>query len=107
MRKREPISIKATYTDNNNQLVEKQFRSISQAANFFTITYQSLKELSLGGAPLLHENVPKDLKISRIETLPKQPNIKNSQKIQLDAKWHCDLCNKDIKEKSKYAHVMT
>ena len=70
MSRRNPISIHAIYTDTTGQLVEKQFRSLSQASNFFSITPQTLKELSLGGTPQLHDNVPKNLKVERINTLP-------------------------------------
>ena len=107
MSRRNPISIHATYTDSNGQLVEKQFRSLSQASNFFSITPQMLKELSLGGTPQLHDDVPKDLKVERIDTLPKLAKEIEPVENNTESKWHCEICNKDIKSKSKYAHVMT
>ena len=100
MSNRTPISIKATYTNSNGELIETIFDSLSQASNFFSITPQSLKELSLGGTPNLPEKTPKDLKVVRITTAPKFPKT-NSEK------WHCDICDKDIKNKSKYAHIIT
>ena len=107
MNRRDPISIKVTYTDNNAILVEKEFRSLTQASKFLTITPQTLKELSLGGKPKLHENVPKDLKVERTDNLEKIPEEFRSQKNLTDSKWHCDICNKDMKYKSKYAHMIT
>ena len=99
---REPISIQTTYTNADGVLVEKQFRSLNQASKFFSITIQSLKELSMGMTPKLHEKTPQDLKVIRVPISPKLTNDKPK-----DGNWHCDICNKDIKSKSRYAHVTT
>lgn len=93
-----PIPIKVSYTDMDGQLVEKEFGSLYKASKFFSVSIPILKELSYGGKPKLHENVPPDLKVERIPIKPKTPDGEI---------WHCDICNKDIKSKSKYAHVTT
>lgn len=97
-----PISIMATYVDENGESVEKQFESLNKASKFLSLTQQALKTMLQGGTPKLNSKskVPKELKIVRIE-LP--PHIKPSK----DEIWHCDVCNYDIKHKSKYAHIET
>jgi hypothetical protein len=99
---RDPIGIRATYTDQEGKLVEIQFNSLSQASKYFHITPQSIKELSLGGTPSLPETLSKDLKITRFKIPPKFPKTNNCT-----GKWHCDICDKDIKSTSKYAHIAT
>ena len=103
----EPISIQTTYTDTDGHPIEKQFRSLNQASKFFSLSIQLLKELSMGLTPKLPENIPYDLKVARIPTLPKTPKIEKPKIVSKDDKWHCDMCNIDIKLKSKYAHVST
>ena len=56
----------------------------------------------MGMTPKLHEKTPQDLKVIRVPISPKLTNDKPK-----DGNWHCDICNKDIKSKSKYAHVTT
>ena len=107
MNYRQPISLQATYTDENGLVVTKQFRSLNQAGRFFTLNVQALKELSLGGTPKLHDKVPSDLKLIRIETLPKPSKEPTSSKSNANEKYHCDLCNKDMKPTSKYSHQPT
>ena len=102
MSTRDPIGIKATYTDQDGLPFEIQFNSISQASKHFRITPQSIKELSLGGTPKLPENIPKDLKMTRFKIPPKFSKTGDHTDT-----WHCDVCNKDIKDKSKYAHIGT
>lgn len=93
-----PIPIKVSYTNTDGQLTEKTFNSLCKASKFLSISIPILKELSYGGKPKLHENVPQDLKVERIPTQPKIP---------VGEIWHCDVCNKDIKSKSRYAHFVT
>ncbi len=103
-----PISIKTTYTNTSSELVEKEFRSLCQASKFFSISPQTLKELYLGGTPKLPENVPKDIKVTRnTTTTTTTTTTKPQTKILPDEKWHCDICNKDMKNKSKYVHMAT
>ncbi len=104
MDRRDPISLEATYTDSDGNTIVKQFRSLNQAGKFFSLNLQTLKELSLGGTPKLHDKVPHDLVIIRIPLLPKPEKVIIDSK---DAVWHCDLCNRDIKPKSKYSHVVS
>lgn len=103
----QPISIRVTYTDSNNQLIEQSFRSLYKASKQLLIPIQTLKELYLGGTPKLRENVPKDIKVIRIDTLPKPPPKVQQPQTSTDAKWCCDICNKEIKAKSKYEHVLS
>lgn len=106
----EPISIQATFTNTNGESVEKQFRSLNQAAKFFTLSVQTLKELSLGMTPKTHQPMPKDLKVTQIPTLPKSskvPGLTTSKQTIIEGLWHCDICDRSIKSKSKYAHIMT
>jgi hypothetical protein len=100
---REPISIKVKYTDSNGQIVERNFRSLYKASKTLEISTPTLKELYYGGHPKLKENVPKDITVTRIDTLPKPPK----KHVDMDTKWHCDICHKDIKMSSKYVHVTT
>ena len=93
-----PIPIKVTYTNTEGQSVEKTFNSLYKASKCFSISIPILKELSYGGKPKLHENIPQDLKVERIPVQPKTP---------IGEIWHCDICNKDIKAKSRYAHITT
>jgi hypothetical protein len=109
----QPISIKVTYTDSDNQTVEQSFRSLYKASKQLSISIPTLKELYLGGNPKLHDNVPKNITVVRIDTLPKpppKPKTKQTQKptkTDPDIKWRCEICNKEIKLKSKYEHVTT
>lgn len=113
----EPISIQATFTDTNGDSIEKQFRSLNQAAKFFKLSVQTMKDLSLGVPPKTHQPMPKDLKVIQIPLLPKPPKVPKQPKqpkskpkpkpIIKNEPWHCDICNRTIKSKSKYAHVMT
>ena len=106
MTHREPISIKTTYTDSEGNTVEKTFRSLYAASKFFSISSQALKELSLGGNPKLRPETPKNLKVERIPTLPKTKTFPEGSSIVV-GKWHCQICDKYIKPKSKYEHVVT
>jgi hypothetical protein len=46
---------------------------------------------------------PQDIKVSRIPTMPK-PSKKPKESNEI---YHCEICNKDMKAKSKYEHVET
>jgi hypothetical protein len=103
MASHDPISIKVTYTNAQGELVETEFRSLYKASKILHISTPALKELSLGGTAKLKPEAPQDIKVSRIPTLPKPPK-KPTDSNEI---YHCDLCNKDMKLKSKYEHVST
>jgi hypothetical protein len=120
MSSHDPISIQIHYTTKNHETVEKPFRSLSQASKFITnnivgspkLSIQTLKELSLGLTPKLPENVPSDLTVVRIPTMPRIPKIpapktQPAPNIHKDEMWHCDSCNREIKFNSKYSHLKT
>ena len=104
MNQRQPISIKATYTDKEGKTVEKIFPSLYSASKFFQISALQLKELSFGGNPKLHAEAPQDLKVERLPTTPK-PSILSQGCSSIPGKWHCPICDKYIQPKSKYEHV--
>ena len=102
----EPISVKTTHTDQNGQVIEKQFRSINQAGKFFSLNTKTLKELCLGRSPKFRKELPPNFTIEQIATLPKLIKVKIKHPLK-DEKWHCDLCQVDLKPNSKYAHLLT
>lgn len=103
MSNHDPISIKVTYTNPNGEQVETSFRSLYKASKILNISIPALKELSLGGTPKLKPEAPQDIKVARITTIPKPPKKPQDP----NDIYHCDICNKDMKAKSKYEHAMT
>jgi hypothetical protein len=104
-----PISIKVSYIDKTGNPVETQFRSLHKASKVLGINIPTLKELSYGGSPRLKAEYPKDLKVVRIPTLPKPvPKSKQPKSQQQETiKYYCEICDKYLKPKSKYEHVVS
>jgi len=92
--------IKISYTGATGKLVETPMFKVSKTLN---IGVSTLKELSRGGTPQLKPHIPQDMKVTRIQTVPKPP----SEPKKPDGTWYCDLCKRSMKFKSKYEHVQT
>lgn len=101
----EPIPIKVMYTDTDGKYVETTFSSLYKASKSLSINIPTLKELYHGEHPKLRDGVPKDIIVVRLDAIPKEHN--NWLKKEPNDKWHCQICDKDIKYKSKYEHVLS
>lgn len=96
------IPIKVSYTDTTGKLVETTFNSIYKASKTLKISASTLKELSFGRTPQLRPDIPQDIKVVRIQIQKPQDKQKDPTGV-----YHCEICNKDMKTKSKYEHVQT
>jgi hypothetical protein len=98
---KQPIKIKLTYFDpNKNLMITEEYSSLFECAKHYNMSVSSLKRIISG----LHTKVKLfpceiDYKFDLTE-----PDINSKTDF---SKYHCDLCNIDIKAGSKSNHLLS
>jgi hypothetical protein len=99
-----PIPIITTHTDDQGKVITTHYGSLCKASKAFSISTHTLQLMALGKTPTLPAHVPSDLKVTQVIT---ETPVQREKPLPPNEQWHCNLCNKDMKYKSKSTHLST